>query len=730
MNEENIYHGSPFRGQSGPPVANGEEGRLSPLNLARMALHRWKVIFLCVLLGALAGLLYIQYATPIYEARAEMEMSVRQPKVIRSNVVIDDSSLSRDEGVVFYTRFAKFKSPAMEKLATEEYFKRYPEDESSNLEVGVSREILALLIRNAEWSKDPKANIVTVSYSSPSPEFAAKLVNVLSYCAGLLMMQENKAQSDKAVEWLVVQVEEKRESLDEVERRLADLREELHLDFLQQRKSVLDQSLGSVSAERETLISTLASRKTVYAYVKQLQGTDANLEVLPPGLPKEEQLNELIQNWKAAREARSAVAGRYTELHPEYRRAAEAESRARAQLDQFIDLSKKAVESEIELLGNQVDQVTKRIDDIRSESLDLEQQIVSGTRQLERLQSEREVANASYQAVLKRVEEARLDADESMAFTKVIKDAEVPNVPVSPSKPRAMVMSAFLGGFIGVVIALIIALMQDNINSINDLRSLKLHVLGVIPSQKKMDSRGELATIGLRDRFNQIVEIFAGMNALFSADRFRGQSKVLAMCSVMPGEGKTICACNLAISSALNGVRTLLIDCDLRRPQISNIFGFDENHPSLLEWMNNSEGALDHEHLISHSVIDHLDVISSRPFTDINPGELLGRSRLSDLLAWARENYDRVVIDTPPMGPVGDALVLADRADSVILVCRVGKTRRRLLKYAMGRLQEVDANILGCIANDVSYSLAGMFSGAEGYGYGHGYGGYKAYTQN
>lgn len=732
MNQENIYQGTPFRPQNSSGAGSSEEGRMSPLNLLQMILHRWQIVLLCMLLGALTSILYIQYATPIYKAEADMEMSVRQPRVLKSEVMVDDSNLSRDEGVVFYTRFAKFKSPAMEKLATEEYFKRYPEDESSDPKLGVSRELLAMLIREVQWSKDPQANIVTVSYNNPSPEFAAKLVNVLTHCAGLLMMQENKAQSDKAVEWLVVLVKEKQASLDEVDRKLADLREELHLNSLQQRKSVLDQSLATVSAEREVLISTLASRKTVYEFVKQMQGTDPNLEILPPGLPKEEQLNELIQAWRSAREELMLMAGRYTEIHPEYRRAAEAEARMRSQLDQFVNLSAKAVENEIELLDKQVEQINGRIEAIKTESLELEQEIVSGNRQLQRLESERAVANASYQSVLKREEEARLAADENMAFTKVIKDAGIPAVPVSPRKPFVMVVGVFLGGAVGCTIALLIAFLLDNINSVSDLRALKLNILGVVPAQKKMDSRGELATIGLRDKFNQIVEIFAGMNALFSADRYAGQTKVLVMCSVMPGEGKTVCACNMAISSALNGARTLLIDGDLRRPQVANIFGCDETHPSLLEWMYNGDDTLDHEALISHCEIDNLDIISSRPFSEINPAELLGRRRLADLITWAREEYDRIIIDSPPLGPVGDALILANRADSVVLVCRIGNTRKRLLKFALNRLQELDANLLGCIANDVSYSLVGMFSGAEGYGHGYGYGhgSYKAYGRD
>ncbi len=215
------------------------------------------------------------------------------------------------------------------------------------------------------------------------------------------------------------------------------------------------------------------------------------------------------------------------------------------------------------------------------------------------------------------------------------------------------------------------------------------------------------------------------------SDKFIDQTKVLLFCSVMPGEGKTISACNLAISSALNGSRTLLIDGDLRRPQLANIFDTDESHPSLLEWLSNDKNTMMHEELVSQGIISNLDLITSRPLKEINPAELLGRGRLAELIEWAREHYDRIIIDSPPLGPVGDAQVLANLVDSVVIVSRQGVTRRRALKFALHRFDEIGTPVFGCIANDVKHSLSGMFGGADGYGYAYGYSGsYKSYGRD
>jgi capsular exopolysaccharide synthesis family protein len=508
---------------------------------------------------------------------------------------------------------------------------------------------------------------------------------------------------------------------------LQDLRIELKLDSLEQRKEAVAQALLAASGEREGLVSTLASRKTVYGYMLELMKADPDLEMLPAGLPKEERLNELIATWRTANDALQEAAGRYTALHPEYKAAADKEQRAKNRLEQFIEMSAKAVQNEIELQARQLEQVDGRISKLERESLELEQQLASGNQRLQRLERKLLAADNAYQSLLRRMEEARLSADESMAYTKVIRDAEVPQVPVSASRKKILFMGLVFGGVAGAALAILTSLLLDKIESVTDLTTLGLNVIATIPTHKKVESRNELATIGLRDKFCHMIEIFAGINALLSADKYHQSNKVLLFSSAMPGEGKTVSACNLAISSAINGTKTLLVDGDLRRPQLANIFAIPEEHPSLLDWLTRGGGALGHRELVSHGVIEKLDVITSRPIKDINPAELLGRGQLAELLQWARGHYDRIIVDSPPLGAVGDGQVLANLADSVILVSRVGKTRRRTLRFAVSKFEEIDSRLFGCIANDVPHSISGMFMGAEGYGYSSGYGGYKPY---
>lgn len=721
-----IYHGRPHYYGSAAYYGEGygsavDQDGIDLMKLVRIVLRRWKTVLLLAIIGTLGSILYTQKATPVYRAEAELEMSVRRPKIISTEAVYEERYLDSD--TIINTRFAKFRSPAMEQLAVEEYLVRYPDSGADAAQLGDT------VRRRVEWRKDKKSNIVRISMDSTDPLFAAQMVNVLSYCAGELMVKENQASSDGAVKWLGDQVEEKRAALEKVEEELTADRQTSQLDALRQSKVAQGESLNALTQEKTELESQLAIRNTIAEFIRELKDSKQDLETLPPGLPKEEELKELTSRWRAADEELKQMATLYTPQHPEYQNAKLVESRARERLDSFVTISFTAVQNEVLLLERQIGQLNRRIEGLKTSTVLLEQKLATGEQRLRRLDRKYEAADYAYQALLKRMEEARLSADETTAYTKVIRDAAVPRVPVYPRKGRAWAIGIMLGLLLGAGLAFLMEFWADEITRVGDLEGFGLNILGIIPSQKNVESRGDLAKIGLTDKFSLIFEIFAGVNALISSDKYRDRTKVMLICSVLPAEGKTIVACNLAISAALNESRTLLIDADLRRPRLAKIFGIDENHPSLLEWLSTGNDALDFDHLVSRGILDHLDVITSRQLHDINPAELLGRGRLAELISWAREHYDRVIIDSPPSGLVGDSQVLANCADSVIVVSRLGKTRRRALKYALGRFAELDTPVLGCIANDVPHSLAGMFGGGGGYGYGYGGygGGYKSY---
>lgn len=207
------------------------------------------------------------------------------------------------------------------------------------------------------------------------------------------------------------------------------------------------------------------------------------------------------------------------------------------------------------------------------------------------------------------------------------------------------------------------------------------------------------------------------------------ECKVIAVTSSLQSEGKSFTAVNLAISYVQADKRVLLIDCDLRRPKLNRLLSLSSTsglsnlllHPEL------------RDESILHSEETGLDVILSGVIPP-NPSELLGSQRMKSLLNDLRQKYDYIILDTPPVNMVIDAVVLAPQCDGVIFVVRMNQSERGAVFHAVEQLQYAQAKILGIVLNDMNmekngysygkyrrqYSRYGRY-GYGGYGYGYGY---------
>lgn len=199
------------------------------------------------------------------------------------------------------------------------------------------------------------------------------------------------------------------------------------------------------------------------------------------------------------------------------------------------------------------------------------------------------------------------------------------------------------------------------------------------------------------------------------------EAKTILITSPAPGDGKTTVASNLAITMAQAGQKTLLLDADLRKPMQHKIFQID-NKEGLSELI---AGAIDMEDAIHHGPIGNLDILCCGVNIP-NPSEVLNSSSFSRVLKELSERYDRVIIDSPPVGPVADGQILSAISKITILVLRAEKSTRRHSRQAVDSLLSVGGHILGTVVNDVPrrHGRYGYYSGYDRYG-GYGYYGHK-----
>lgn len=180
--------------------------------------------------------------------------------------------------------------------------------------------------------------------------------------------------------------------------------------------------------------------------------------------------------------------------------------------------------------------------------------------------------------------------------------------------------------------------------------------------------------------------------------------KTILVTSSNPSEGKSTTASNLAASIAATGSKVLLIDADMRRPQLYKIF-LAEYHKGL---SNLLAGNLPLESVIQKTQIENLDIITSGPIPP-NPAEILGSAKMKNFLKQVTAEYDMVLIDSPPVNTVADASILSSYVDGVILVIAAGETEREAVIVAKNQLEKVNAKILGAVLNKVEQHAGGYY---------------------
>ena len=210
---------------------------------------------------------------------------------------------------------------------------------------------------------------------------------------------------------------------------------------------------------------------------------------------------------------------------------------------------------------------------------------------------------------------------------------------------------------------------------------------------------------------------------MLDSAQYRARSTVILVASSVPEEGKTITSSNLAIACAKNGQRVLLIDFDLRRPRMVGIFPMPPEGRGLLDYLSSSGADTSPAELAYATGCPNLTVIASRPVKGASPAELVGSRRVTELLTWARQHFDRVVIDAPPLGLVSDALVLAGLSDCVLVMARPDISRKQATLHTIRRFREAGISLISAVINDISFTAGSSYYSP----YHHYYSQYQSY---
>jgi capsular exopolysaccharide synthesis family protein len=463
--------------------------------------------------------------------------------------------------------------------------------------------------------------------------------------------------------------------------------------------SMASQQLGQLNADLATATADRVLKEASLQQIKQAGGDIRKLRAVPEVVasPLIQRLREQ-QITLAAREAELATthSGEWPELaavRSSLRGVSAAIDAEIAKIAASLDSGATAARAREAALTAQLGRLQGTVSTQGESEIKLLQ-----------LENAAETARSIYASFLKRSEESANEVDAQEPDALILSAARVPQGPAAPSSKQLAALGVIASFVLATLMALVLERMKSGFRTSEELEAATgIATLGLVPKTRRVQ-RALL--------FKEATSLFSeNVSAVRAALRLNcpTRARVVMVTSALPREGKTIFSSALARNAAMAGERTLLIDCDLRRPMISRtIFNeraeFLDGAPESATWNVRRDR-------FSPLYIIELDLGKQRP------QDLLAAAPLQDLIASVRNRFDLIVLDTPPVLAVNDALVLSSLADATVLVVHWLKTPKKLVKSALSALRKSGANIVGTVITQVKYSNLTSSDDVQGYVY-------------
>ncbi|QGR74849.1 polysaccharide biosynthesis tyrosine autokinase [Acinetobacter lwoffii] len=341
-------------------------------------------------------------------------------------------------------------------------------------------------------------------------------------------------------------------------------------------------------------------------------------------------------------------------------------------------------------------------------------------RQYLQLFREVEVKQQLYTGLLNSYQQLRIAKAGEIGNVRIVDTAVEPIEPIKPKKLIVLILSLFVGGFIGVLLALLKNMMRSGIKDATQIENeLDLPVYATVPRSIIQESRIKLLKkkknipiLAVKDSGDIAIESLRSMRTAIHFALMNASNNVIAISGPAPEIGKSFITTNLATILAQGGKRVLVIDGDMRRGYLHKYFNADIK-PGLSELLNHQNS---YEDVVQNSTVDNLHYIT-RGKSPANPSELLSTDQFKAILEKASAHFDYVLIDTPPVLAVTDGIIIAQYAGVNLLIARHGKTQIKELEITVNRFEQANVKVNGVILNDVQKGTAGSY----GYNYAYAY---------
>ncbi|HTZ72597.1 MAG TPA: polysaccharide biosynthesis tyrosine autokinase [Candidatus Aquilonibacter sp.] len=695
---------------------------------------------LLILTFALTVVTLVTIATfkmkPVYEASAQVEVDRDAQSVLPFPSSDDyDQYMDEEDYIETQTKVLQSETLALQTIKSLN-LGQYPEfggnGASDFTQSGtVDRPaILGAFLGRLTVKRVPNTTLIEVSFSAQDPQLAAKVVN-----AHLLNYKEADFRSSQmaiqdASDWLSQELEDLRVKMQNAEdARVAYERQNQIWELGDnQGQNITTEKLADLSKTVTEAQTDLAQRQALYQ-----MAISGDVDAMPAAIS-----NPVIQGLlkeKSDLEAQHAAAlAQFGPNWPKVQQIADQQAEVDKQLADAHKVIADTAQEDYQTAQNRLAILQANLDQQKAQANEESEKLV----EYGILQNDANATKQLYDGLNEKLKEAQIEAGLKSSNIRIVDQALVPTSPSGPARTRNILLGLLVGIVGGIGLAVFREYLDNTVKSPDDVERLTgLPSLAVVPTLPSISARsgkvarlsGETEGSGNGSRVellayvqpkSQISEAFRALRTSLLLSQAEHPPQVLLVTSALPREGKTTAAVNLAVTLAQLGDRTLLVDCDLRKPGVRRALNLmcsrDAGLSSYLAGVCSLEDVT-----VPHPTITNLSALTTGPVPP-SPADLLSSHRMRDGIAELRRRFKFIVVDSPPVMAATDAVIISALTDGVLLVVRSGQTPKEAFTRTRDLLAAVKGRLLGVVLNGVDSSAPDYYYSYRYYPYAYGYG--------
>ncbi len=636
--------------------------------------RRWVLITILVIIFTVTAIANFA-ATPLYQAASRIRIESQMPDVVPFQ---DHRAISSGRQLDYYnTQYRMLKSPSLARMVRDNLPAEAAEDLSPDR-----------LLSMVEIKPITQSELVDIVAIGPDPELAALVANTWADQFIRMSIQAKFESVQTALAQLDRQLEAQNQRVLDAQAELMDYKEQERIISLED----VEKQLSRLSEDYSAIRQQAEEKELHLQHLAKYQGQDLSLENFPQ-VRYHSIILQLRNRLVQLQATRGEFSQRYRERHPRMIQLEAEIATVEAALQEEIGKIVEGLKRERDLARDQEEILRRDLEKQKTLFFTMERKI----KNIEGLSAKVDIDREVQQALLSRVSEATMTKGIEITNIRVVDYGEVPRQPFKPRKTFNLFLSLIIGTGGGIAAIFFLENLDTSVKTAGEAKKiLKIPFLGAIPLYSQVSIRNGLSPLEImKNPMGLIPEAYRAIRTGIYYASPDSSPRTILVTSSLAQEGKTDVSTLLALSLAQGQERVLLIDADLRKPRIGKIFGANREQPGLSTILSGRAGL---DEAVRPTDFPGLEFIPGGRIPP-NPAELINSRRFGELLEEARGKWDRIIIDSPPLLSVTDAVIIGRMVDGVVMVLRAGDTRGKVAAYCREKLEHVNARLIGLILN-------------------------------